>query len=606
MAALHEHQWKVVCTICESTVEFYCNTCGDNLCSKCKANHLKSQASKHHSIVPCMEGVEHRKQPYVVCAIHGEQKCEFWCQTCDKAICSTCITSSKHVGHTFGNLGDKIQEKKALMARQIKTLGISLVAWKKKLEDAKNIKSGYSDEVDALDKQLTSAADKLHADVKTLLAQSRKELQSMRLSDLSFLQSQGSNLTHGISNIQDEIKEIEETLRSGDTAKMLEYSLGEDDDLSAPDLITVSLPDFESELPNTDRLTEIFGRISTGSSNPQKYTDVSLSTDPKEADENNNDQNKGFEKSEVQRASKQMSIMIAPSIVNILNATDLSANTLVCYGEDHALVRTKDRNNYTTTNALHLTDKYGSVTEVLDHKDAWIADVALTEHSNIMFTNSTGRCVMMRSKSGDITTLFHTLWKPDKIFCMQSGNVLLSIDSNPPRVIQYNRRGKVIMEVEITEDWNMCKTVKDMGENKVNNNIYACGTWGGKMYGSSPEKRGKLFAFESNGKQRYQYPGTSKEETEFYPVCVRSDRMGHVIIADGVSVSVHILDKDGEFLQYLMTKEEGLTRITVIDVDGEGHCWIRNCPKEKSDESWYNRYHSNEDGGEILIVQYMK
>ena len=591
MAALH--QLSVVCTICESPIEFGCKTCGDRLCSKCKVNHLKSRASKTHTIVPYMEGRQHRKQPCVVCAMHGGQQCDFWCQTCDKAICGTCVTSSTHVGHTFGSLGDKIHEKKSLMERQMKTLGISLVAWKKKLEDAKNVKSVYPDEVDALDKRLSFAADKLHVEVKKLLARRRQELQNLRLPDQLFLQRQEGSLAHGIHHMQEEIKHIEEHLKYGDITEILEYSVEENVDCSPPELLTVPLPDFKSGWSNADKLAAIFGRLSAGSSQTQQRPDIPLSVESKKADENNNDQNKGLKKSEVQWVIKHMSIMRTPSVVNRLNAQGISADTLVCYGQNQALVQTedRDRSHYTTTRALHLTDKYGSVSEVINQEDVFKYEMSVTEQGDIIFTKRDDRCVLLRSKSGDFTTLFHTLWTPYEIFSMQNGNVLLSFGSNLPRVVQYDRTGEVIMEVDRTDDWtDMCKTVRDIRENKANNDIYVCGKWCTKK--CSFDYLGKLFAFDSNGKPRYQYPGTPKENTNFCPVCVSSDRMGHVIIADEISVSVHILSEDGRFLQCLMTKEQGLTRITVIDVDEEGHCWIRNSSKEDNDE--------------IVIVQYMK
>jgi hypothetical protein len=55
-----------------------------------------------------------------------------------------------------------------------------------------------------------------------------------------------------------------------------------------------------------------------------------------------------------------------------------------------------------------------------------------------------------------------------------------------------------------------------------------------------------------SGKLRFRYTGhQSKTMDEFFPVGIATDSQGHILISDGYSDCVHILDQDGRFLRYI-------------------------------------------------------
>ena len=59
-----------------------------------------------------------------------------------------------------------------------------------------------------------------------------------------------------------------------------------------------------------------------------------------------------------------------------------------------------------------------------------------------------------------------------------------------------------------------------------------------------------------------------------FPKAYALMRLAHVLIADYNQQKVHILDQDGQFQQYLLTKKQGLGRPWSIDVDTEGNAWV--------------------------------
>ena len=75
----------------------------------------------------------------------------------------------------------------------------------------------------------------------------------------------------------------------------------------------------------------------------------------------------------------------------------------------------------------------------------------------------------------------------------------------------------------------------------------------------------------------------------FRPCDLCTDTAGHVLITDWNNENVHILNKDGDFVQYLLTGEQGLDNPSDINVDSEGNAWV-------------GQYES----GDVIVVKYLQ
>ena len=60
----------------------------------------------------------------------------------------------------------------------------------------------------------------------------------------------------------------------------------------------------------------------------------------------------------------------------------------------------------------------------------------------------------------------------------------------------------------------------------------------------------------------------------FDPRGITCDRYGHVIVADYSSNLIHLLDKHGRFLMYLLTEADGIFAPTSVAVDKTGFLWV--------------------------------
>ncbi|KAK3084331.1 hypothetical protein FSP39_011685, partial [Pinctada imbricata] len=83
----------------------------------------------------------------------------------------------------------------------------------------------------------------------------------------------------------------------------------------------------------------------------------------------------------------------------------------------------------------------------------------------------------------------------------------------------------------------------------------------------------------------YRYHFNGQGHDPFYPCDVCCDRIGHVLITDGSSDKVIVLDKDGQFLQYLLT---GLSHPIYINIHNQQNIFI------------------GQYGGTVNVVRYLK
>lgn len=69
---------------------------------------------------------------------------------------------------------------------------------------------------------------------------------------------------------------------------------------------------------------------------------------------------------------------------------------------------------------------------------------------------------------------------------------------------------------------------------------------------------GKLVVISSTGKLKFHYQGNGPNQADFDPRGICCDSSGHILISDCNNRSVHLLNKEGSFLTYLIKTDEEL------------------------------------------------
>ncbi|XP_063436138.1 E3 ubiquitin-protein ligase TRIM71-like [Mytilus trossulus] len=96
------------CEICVSASgSHYCLECEQYFCDNCKGFHKRQSVTKNHQFQSSSDVIPEVKSK---CKDHNEDV-SFVCNTCNTAVCSSCVTGS-HSGHAFSKLLDSISQLK--------------------------------------------------------------------------------------------------------------------------------------------------------------------------------------------------------------------------------------------------------------------------------------------------------------------------------------------------------------------------------------------------------------------------------------------------------------------------------------------------------------
>ncbi len=96
------------------------------------------------------------------------------------------------------------------------------------------------------------------------------------------------------------------------------------------------------------------------------------------------------------------------------------------------------------------------------------------------------------------------------------------------------------------------------------------------------------FVFDSGGKLMFKYLGNGAEGGQLKcPSAVCCDSFGNILVADFMNDRVHLLSKTGEFLGFLLTKENGITCPNFMTLDHENNLYV------------------GQYGGEISVFRYL-
>ena len=251
------------CDICEGCGNFHCKTCGDVLCPTCKENHLKSKATKHHTIVLYKETEGRDATSGRVCASHTGSF-EFWCDECRVLVCHKCITSD-HKGHKFSDIGDIENDKRAVISTEVTRLrDKELQQWQENLDHVDGIIAYYRNTADAIDKELISRADNIHKKIDSILTRNRESLKTLKTVTVGELEKHKYCLDAGTNSIRQKLAIYENALGSADVTSLVQLcdEIQKSDDRIPPVLKDrIVFPSFTIGQCEIGVLEELFGEL---------------------------------------------------------------------------------------------------------------------------------------------------------------------------------------------------------------------------------------------------------------------------------------------------------------------------------------------------------
>lgn len=101
------------CQICDDGfAELFCVCCDIKLCRMCIGAHIADDPEKHN-IIKIID--KYKPIIFPACDMHSQKLCKNYCQQCDLAVCSSCISSESHERHKLLKIKEILKRKKGII-----------------------------------------------------------------------------------------------------------------------------------------------------------------------------------------------------------------------------------------------------------------------------------------------------------------------------------------------------------------------------------------------------------------------------------------------------------------------------------------------------------
>ena len=186
-----------------------------------------------------------------------------------------------------------------------------------------------------------------------------------------------------------------------------------------------------------------------------------------------------------------------------------------------------------------------------------------TQDGDLIYTDKKTKMIYRITPDTKITIFLKTGgWEP---LCVHSsrinGDILVGMKKNKEaKVTKYSKTGKEIQNVERDNKGQKLFGYPDYITENINGDI--C---------TSNYNKGAVVVVNKSGQHRFSYTGSG---FGLGPLGICTDVLGHILVCDEVSDSVHLLDQDGEFISVILSRLQGINYSHAVCVDDETHLYV--------------------------------
>ncbi|XP_062597972.1 protein PML-like [Saccostrea cucullata] len=541
---------------CERNCEFYCNSCHQQMCKSCRDQHLKIPENKNHEVVLYQQ--RKRQLPVEKCKIHPTKDIDIFCEECNVPLCSKCSTMQDHRGHQFIDLEVIYTEKFEICHTELSKIHNYFVPTSQDLqrevrEDATEVKQI----MDSIRTSMKAEAESLKNMVDTVLSENMEELNQIEKSLLEKLQSQEKTFDDYIAYLSDLVKEFQSYLSSTELSNFT-TKLPENLKIkSIPETTKPVTPEFSPAQYSKNDVDKLLGKI-TVTNKKEKLRRVepmeiaSFSTSMKSTSQQTK-QDKHV------KSDKKQTLSLSASVTKVREFNVPGVDNVY-----HVSLDQSDR--------LWISDNDGNLVQI-DLQGNVIQKIktsggsgyhTVTQDGDLIFTDQYKKVINRITQDNNITEFIKTGdWTPLSIHSSHiNGDLLVGMwkIGEVGKVTRYNKTGKELQNIQRDNKGQKLYSEPHYITENINGDI-CTSDWSKKA----------VVVVNKSGQHRFSYKG---QESEFNPYGICTDVLGHILVCDGVSDTVHLLDQDGQFLSLLLTQQQGVEYPRSVCVDDENNLYV--------------------------------
>nr|XP_022342720.1 tripartite motif-containing protein 5-like [Crassostrea virginica] len=536
---------------CQKNGQFYCNTCHLPLCEHCKDEHVKSPKTNLHEVV----FYRHRKHelPVEKCNLHPTRNIDLFCKECKIALCSKCSTLEEHQGHKFDDLEEIYSKKYALQQ------GEFLKIQKYFLPTSFDLKTNIKEEATQIRKimeiiriSMKTEAGSLKNLVDELTSENLEHTHLMEESLLEMLKSEETTYDEYISylgNISDELQQLlsltNRKLLFSETLKIK----------TIPETTKPIPPVFSAGQFNKDDISKLLGNVNFPNTKQEKRN-----VKPIEAVSAHIKSTKKYLEQSKEKSDMKQTLPVTASVTKL---REYRIPGVV--GAFHVSVDTLGRFWVSESNGnLVQTGLHGNLLQKIHTNGGTQGHHAATQDGCLIYTDKDKKVIHRITTDKKITEFIKTGdWQTLSVHSSRiNGDILVGMyryKERESKITRYSKTGKVIQNIQ----WD------STGEELYNEPNYISENNNGDICTSDWNKRGVVVVVNKSGQHKFSYTG---QELWFCSHGICTDVHGHILVCD--NNTIHLLDKDGQFLSVMLSPQQGIACPYGVCVDKDNSLYV--------------------------------
>ncbi|XP_078327248.1 uncharacterized protein LOC111126984 [Crassostrea virginica] len=501
----------VKCDLCQEGVSFFCRRCEINICDPCLPLHLRQKTRYGHDVVNYNSKQEDES---FNCDLHPRNTYSAYCKTCETPICSLCF-AFEHKSHKISELPDEIE----LITYFIRG-GKRLSSLKNELEtilhhtvkQLSSLSSFYQKKKD----EVTVRGEEWHKLIEKSVKNLHHQLDDLKKENKTALQKQRNEFEKLIGIVDEMNKKATKLQKSNNITEMQKYRTVIDEQLAEKKIAQNTFPTFYECKIDEHYLQTYFGYI-------EKLPEENMTF-----------------RLWLPDVSSSRKVLEVPKIVRHLETKFPVNEKYKCRLYDMALTADKEVWMGGSNGEFKLFDLKGNLH---GHRTVPVKSEGLyicMHNKHILFSDVADKAVKTFSSNDTVVTMFTTGdWKPYGITSSASGDLLLCLrKDDQSKVVRYSSTGTILQEIQYGSNYQPLYQCAWYIDENVNEDIVV-----------SDYKKNAVIAVNVLGIFRYQYSGKHRD---FSVRSITTDSIGHVFVADLKGNKIHMLDRDGRFLRYII------------------------------------------------------
>ncbi|XP_052677880.1 protein wech-like [Crassostrea angulata] len=540
---------------CKKNCQFYCNNCNQQMCEQCREEHQKNRITKNHEVV--LYKLRNRQLPVEKCKIHPTRQIEFLCEECQIPICSKCTATKEHRGHMFTDLEIVFAEKCSFCQEEIAKIRnyfepTSQDLKNKIAEDVTKIKNFMK----GIKTAMKAEAESVKKLVDTVTSDKIKQVNKIEQSLLKTLNDQNQTIDDYINYLNDLIKTFYGNLSTSDI-KHLTFALKSEKILikTIPETSKPVQPVFTAGQYSKEDVAKLLGRITVPNTKPENRKIKPMETASTQLKPTGKQRQQDREKSDVKQTLSLSSSVtkvrqyIVPGVSSVLHISLGKSGRFWGNDNDGNLVQ---------------TDLQGNQLQMILTSGGTQSYHTVTQDGNLIYTDRDNKVINRITQDNTITGFIKTGdWRPLSIHSSYiNGDILVGMETDEEaKVTRYNKTGTEIQNIQRDNKGQALCVYSYPHHITENINGDVCVS----------DYNNAVVVVDKSGQHRFSYTG---KRSEFDPYGICTDVLGHILVCDDISKTVHLLDQDGQFLSLLLPPQQGIKYPRSVCVDDEKNMWI--------------------------------